>query len=74
MRGLVGALNGLNSSTMIAQVVSDPSLTKSSVYWSWNKEWASFENQLSEEESDVSKARKLPEKNQNWGFAQVLSG
>ncbi|KAI3925980.1 hypothetical protein MKW98_028116 [Papaver atlanticum] len=32
----------------LAQVVSDPSLTKAGVYWSWNKlDSASFENQLS---------------------------
>lgn len=41
------------------QVVSDPSLTKSGVYWSWNKDSASFENQLSQEASDAEKARKL---------------
>ena len=33
--------------------MSDPSLTKSGVYWSWNKASASFENELSEEASDV---------------------
>ncbi|KAI3509861.1 hypothetical protein L1887_25384 [Cichorium endivia] len=47
---------------------SDPSLTKSGVYWSWNKDSASFENQLSEEASDVSKARKV------WEISEKLVG
>ncbi|PWA93889.1 protochlorophyllide reductase precursor like protein [Artemisia annua] len=47
-------------------VVSDPSLTKSGVYWSWNNNSASFENQLSEEASDVSKARKI------WEISEKL--
>ncbi|KAK7282727.1 hypothetical protein RIF29_11726 [Crotalaria pallida] len=72
LRGLAEGLNGLNSSSMIdggdfdgakaykdSKVVSDPSLTKSRVYWSWNKNSASFENQLSQEASDESKARKV---------------
>ncbi|KAG0457051.1 hypothetical protein HPP92_022208 [Vanilla planifolia] len=42
-----------------SQVVSDTSLTKSGVYWSWNKNSASFENQLSQEASDAEKARKI---------------
>ncbi|TXG67071.1 hypothetical protein EZV62_008346 [Acer yangbiense] len=37
----------------VAQVVGEPSLTKSGVYWSWNKDSASFKNQLLEEASDV---------------------
>ncbi|KAL3645486.1 Mitochondrial porin [Castilleja foliolosa] len=52
----------------LAQVVSDPSLTKSGVYWSWNKDSASFENQLSEEASDASKARKV------WEVSEKLVG
>ncbi|CAH9122623.1 unnamed protein product [Cuscuta epithymum] len=52
----------------LAQVVSDPSLTKSGVYWSWNKDSASFENQLSPEASDVEKARKL------WELSEKLVG
>lgn len=48
--------------------MSDPSLTKSGVYWSWNKDSASFENQLSEEASDVSKARKV------WDISEKLVG
>ncbi|KAL0301161.1 UNVERIFIED_CONTAM: Protochlorophyllide reductase, chloroplastic [Sesamum radiatum] len=52
----------------LAQVVSDPSLTKSGVYWSWNKDSASFENQLSEEASDAEKARKV------WEISEKLVG
>ncbi|XP_077225739.1 protochlorophyllide reductase-like [Tasmannia lanceolata] len=52
----------------LAQVVSDPSLTKSGVYWSWNKNSASFENQLSQEASDAEKARKL------WDLSEKLVG
>ncbi|KAD3066848.1 hypothetical protein R6Q59_018958 [Mikania micrantha] len=56
------------SGKRLAQVVSDPSLTKSGVYWSWNKDSASFENQLSAEASDVSKARKV------WEISEKLVG
>ncbi|KAK7272517.1 hypothetical protein RJT34_29160 [Clitoria ternatea] len=52
----------------LAQVVSDPSLTKSGVYWSWNKASASFENQLSQEASDAEKARKV------WDISEKLVG
>ncbi|XP_061367189.1 protochlorophyllide reductase, chloroplastic isoform X1 [Gastrolobium bilobum] len=52
----------------LAQVVSDPSLTKSGVYWSWNKTSASFENQLSQEASDAEKARKV------WEISEKLVG
>ncbi|WVZ66783.1 hypothetical protein U9M48_015959 [Paspalum notatum var. saurae] len=52
----------------LAQVVSDPSLTKSGVYWSWNNNSASFENQLSEEASDADKAKKL------WELSEKLVG
>ncbi|KAL1299470.1 hypothetical protein HN51_044011 [Arachis hypogaea] len=52
----------------LAQVVSDPSLTKSGVYWSWNKASASFENQLSQEASDIEKARKV------WEISEKLVG
>lgn len=52
----------------LAQVVSDPSLTKSGVYWSWNKASASFENQLSQEASDPEKARKV------WEISEKLVG
>ncbi|CAH1428625.1 unnamed protein product [Lactuca virosa] len=56
------------SGKRLAQVVSDPSLTKSGVYWSWNNNSASFENQLSEEASDVTKARKV------WEISEKLVG
>ncbi|KAK3184177.1 hypothetical protein Dsin_031463 [Dipteronia sinensis] len=52
----------------LAQVVSDPNLTKSGVYWSWNKNSSSFENQLSKEASDAEKARKL------WEISEKLVG
>lgn len=52
----------------LAQVVSEPSLTKSGVYWSWNQNSASFENQLSEEASDTEKARKV------WELSEKLVG
>ncbi|WCJ32157.1 Protochlorophyllide reductase chloroplastic [Euphorbia peplus] len=52
----------------LAQVVSDPSLTKSGVYWSWNKDSASFENQMSQEASDADKARKI------WEVSEKLVG
>lgn len=57
----------MNGSILI-QVVSDPSLTKSGVYWSWNKDSASFENQLSQEASDAEKARKV------WEISEKLVG
>lgn len=50
------------------QVISDPSLSKSGVYWSWNKNSSSFENQLSQEASDAEKARKL------WDVSEKLVG
>jgi protochlorophyllide reductase len=46
--------------------VSDPKMTKSGVYWSWNNDSNSFENQLSEEASDADKARKL------WEISEKL--
>ncbi len=41
------------------QVVADPKLGKSGVYWSWNTKQGSFENELSSEAGDDAKARKL---------------
>ncbi|XP_078427416.1 protochlorophyllide reductase-like [Wolffia australiana] len=52
----------------LAQVVSEPSLTKSGVYWSWNQNSASFENQLSKEASDPEKARRV------WELSEKLVG
>ena len=53
---------------LVMQVVSEPSLTKSGVYWSWNKNSASFENQLSQEASDAEKARRV------WELSEKLVG
>ncbi|CAM0144982.1 unnamed protein product [Urochloa decumbens] len=63
-----GFVSEAESGKRLAQVVSDPSLTKSGVYWSWNKDSASFENQLSQEASDPEKARKL------WEISEKLVG
>ncbi|PIA43483.1 hypothetical protein AQUCO_01900108v1 [Aquilegia coerulea] len=63
-----GFVSEEESGKRLAQVVSDPSLTKSGVYWSWNKDSASFENQLSQEASDVEKARKM------WEISERLVG
>ncbi|XP_057797342.1 protochlorophyllide reductase-like [Salvia miltiorrhiza] len=63
-----GFVSEEESGKRLAQVVSDPSLTKSGVYWSWNKDSASFENQLSQEASDLEKARKL------WEVSEKLVG
>ena len=63
-----GFVSEEESGKRLAQVVTDPSLTKSGVYWSWNKDSASFENQLSEEASDPEKARKL------WDISEKLVG
>ena len=50
------------------QVVADPQLSSSGKYWSWNKENGSFENELSEESSNESKAKKL------WEISEKLVG
>ncbi|KAL7103598.1 hypothetical protein ACP275_08G189400 [Erythranthe tilingii] len=63
-----GFVSEEESGKRLAQVVSDPSLTKSGVYWSWNKDSASFVNQLSEEASDAAKARKV------WEVSEKLVG
>ncbi|KAK3037926.1 hypothetical protein RJ639_031817 [Escallonia herrerae] len=63
-----GYVSEEESGKRLAQVVSDPSLTKSGVYWSWNKDSASFENQLSQEASDAEKARKV------WEVSEKLVG
>lgn len=63
-----GYVSEEESGKRLAQVVTDPSLSKSGVYWSWNNNSASFENQLSEEASDAEKARKL------WELSEKLVG
>ena len=50
------------------QVVADEKLAKSGVYWSWNDNSSSFENQLSGEASDATKAAKL------WEVSERLVG
>lgn len=52
----------------LAQVVSDPGMDKSGVYWSWSNTTGSFENQVSEEVSDDGKAAKL------WEVSEKLVG
>lgn len=52
----------------LAQVVSDPKLRKSGVYWSWSNSTGSFENQLSEESSDDAKGARL------WDVSMKLVG
>lgn len=63
-----GYVSEEEAGSRLAQVVSDPSLTKSGVYWSWNRNSASFENELSEEASDVEKAKKV------WDMTEKLLG
>ncbi len=50
------------------QVVSDPALDKSGSYWSWSGDSKSFENNLSDEASDLGKAGKL------WKLSEKLAG
>ncbi|EIE24915.1 Protochlorophyllide reductase, chloroplastic [Coccomyxa subellipsoidea C-169] len=52
----------------LAQVVSDPKLSKSGTYWSWSNDSESFENQVSEEVSDGAKGQKL------WEISEKLVG
>lgn len=52
----------------VLQVVSDPSMDKSGVYWSWNNNTGAFENQVSEEVADDAKAVKL------WEVSEKLVG
>ncbi|KAF8083426.1 hypothetical protein N665_0774s0014 [Sinapis alba] len=63
-----GYVSEAEAGKRLAQVVGDPNLTKSGVYWSWNKTSASFENQLSQEASDVDKARRV------WEVSEKLVG
>lgn len=46
------------------QVVSDPGMDRSGVYWSWNGNSGSFENDVSEEVGDAEKGKKLFELSQ----------
>ncbi len=48
--------------------MSDPKLNKSGAYWSWSSTTGSFDNQVSEEVADDSKATKL------WEISSKLVG
>ncbi|PSS06322.1 Protochlorophyllide reductase [Actinidia chinensis var. chinensis] len=63
-----GFVSEEESGKRLAQVVSEPSLTKSGVHWSWNKDSASFQNRVSQEASDSEKARKV------WELSEKLVG
>ncbi|XP_065875560.1 protochlorophyllide reductase [Euphorbia lathyris] len=63
-----GYVSETDAGKRLAQVVSEPTLGKSGVYWSWNQYSSSFENQLSKEASDAEKARKL------WEVSEKLVG
>eukprot|EP00250_Pteridium_aquilinum_P018048 c23916_g1_i1 orf=227-1405(+) len=63
-----GYVSEEESGKRLAQVVSDPSLCKSGVYWSWNNDSSSFENCLSEEASNQDKAKKV------WEVSEKLVG
>ncbi|PNW88126.1 hypothetical protein CHLRE_01g015350v5 [Chlamydomonas reinhardtii] len=52
----------------LAAVISDPKLNKSGAYWSWSSTTGSFDNQVSEEVADDSKASKL------WDISAKLVG
>lgn len=52
----------------LAQVVSDPKLDQSGVYWSWSNATGSFANQLSNKASDDEQAKKL------WEVSAKLVG
>lgn len=52
----------------LAQVVTDPKLSKSGAYWSWSSTTGSFDNQVSEEVADDAKATKL------WDVSAKLVG
>ncbi|KAF3342084.1 GTP-binding protein [Carex littledalei] len=67
-KSTIGVEFATRSLTVEGKVVSEPSLTKSGVYWSWNKNSASFENQLSQEASDAEKAKKV------WEISEKLVG
>ena len=63
-----GYVSQEEAGSRLAQVVSDPALSKSGVYWSWSNTTGTFENQVSEEVSDDAKAAKL------WEVSEKLVG
>lgn len=52
----------------LMQVVSDPTMSQSGVYWSWDNGTGAFVNQVSEEVSDDAKGRVL------WEISEKLVG
>eukprot|EP01025_Chloroclados_australasicus_P062438 TRINITY_DN8203_c0_g3_i1.p1 TRINITY_DN8203_c0_g3~~TRINITY_DN8203_c0_g3_i1.p1 ORF type:complete len:397 (-),score=48.14 TRINITY_DN8203_c0_g3_i1:230-1420(-) len=52
----------------LAQVISDPALSESGVYWSWDNTTGAFVNELSEEASDDQKGSRL------WELSEKLVG
>ena len=52
----------------LLQVITDPKLSKSGAYWSWSSTTGSFDNQVSEEVADDTKATKL------WDVSAKLVG
>lgn len=66
--GPQGYVSEQEAGRRLAQVVSDASLSKSGVYWSWDNERGSFENRVSEEVGDAEKGRKL------WEISEQLVG
>ena len=63
-----GYVSQAEAGRRLAQVVSDPAMGKSGVYWSWSEKDGSFENQVSEEVSDDAKAARL------WEVSEKLVG
>jgi protochlorophyllide reductase len=49
-------------------VIADPKLSKSGVYWSFDSQKGSFENEVSEEVSDDIKGERL------WEISEKLVG
>jgi len=52
----------------LMQVVADPTMSQSGVYWSWDNDTGAFKNQVSEEVSDDAKGRAL------WEVSEKLVG
>lgn len=63
-----GYVSQEDAGNRLAQVVSDPKLDQSGVYWSWNNQSESFENEVSEEVSDGVKGQRL------WDLSEKLVG
>lgn len=63
-----GYVSQEDAGSRLAQVVSDPKLDQSGVYWSWNNKSESFENDVSEEVSDGVKGQRL------WDLSEKLVG